>query len=48
MGVMKACLSRDWILVKRNSFVIIPPAPTHTHTLAKTRMQAFFTSVVLG
>ena len=23
MGVMKACLSREWILVKRNSFVYI-------------------------
>ena len=23
MGVMKACLSREWILVQRNSFVYI-------------------------
>ena len=23
MGVMKACLAREWILVKRNSFVYV-------------------------
>jgi len=34
MGVMKACLSREWILVKRNSFVRPPPSPC-THANAR-------------
>ena len=31
MGVMKACLAREWILVKRNSFVYVFKALQVSH-----------------
>lgn len=35
MGVMKACLAREWILVKRNSFVYVFKALQVTAYLSK-------------